>query len=236
MTSARPPIIVAMTGASGTIYAVRLLEVLLAGDFRVHLSLSPAAASVALQELGLPLNLDRFSAESLVPDRKNPKGAANFEQILKLLPRPIVGKNGELATLHYDRLEYFNYRDFNAPMASGSALNAGMVICPCSGGTLSAVAHAASGNLIHRAADVQLKEGRKLILVPREAPMSLIQIDNLKRAARAGAVILPASPGFYHGVEHVVDLVDFVVARICDQLGVEHHLMHRWGGDEPVEA
>jgi 4-hydroxy-3-polyprenylbenzoate decarboxylase len=91
------------------------------------------------------------------------------------------------------------------------------------------VAHAASGNLIQRAADVHLKERRKLILVPREAPLSLIQIDNLRRCAEAGAIVLPASPGFYHGVDRLSDLVDFVVARICDQLEVEHRLMPRWG-------
>ncbi len=114
-------------------------------------------------------------------------------------------------------------------MASGSALTSGMVICPCSGGTLSAVAHGASTNLIQRAADVHLKERRKLILVPRETPLSLIHLDNMKRACEAGAIVLPASPGWYHGVQSVRDLVDFIVARILDHLDVAHELSGRWG-------
>ncbi len=104
-----------------------------------------------------------------------------------------------------------------------------MVVCPCSGGTLSAIVHGTSANLIHRAADVHLKERRTLILVPRETPLSLVQLENLQVAAQAGAVILPAMPGFYHGAASVQDLVDFIVARICDQLGVRNDLMRRWG-------
>jgi 4-hydroxy-3-polyprenylbenzoate decarboxylase len=105
-----------------------------------------------------------------------------------------------------------------------------MVICPCSGTTLSGVAHGTSSNLIQRAADVHLKERRTLILVPRETPLSIIQLNNMQQAAEAGAVILPASPGWYHGVHSVEDLVDFVVARILDQLRIPHQLMQRWGG------
>jgi 4-hydroxy-3-polyprenylbenzoate decarboxylase len=116
-----------------------------------------------------------------------------------------------------------------AAPASGSFLTGGMVVCPCSGSTLSGIAHAASMNLIQRAADVHLKERRRLILVPRETPLSIIQLDNLRKASEAGAVILPASPGWYHGVSSVRDLVDFVVARILDQLAVPHTLMKRWG-------
>jgi 4-hydroxy-3-polyprenylbenzoate decarboxylase len=119
-----------------------------------------------------------------------------------------------------------------APMASGSFLTGGMVICPCSGTTLSAVAAGAAGNLIQRAAEVHLKERRKLIVVPRETPLSLAHIDNMRRVTEAGAVVLPASPGWYHGVESVNDLVDFVVARICDQLGIEHVLTKRWGTEK----
>jgi 4-hydroxy-3-polyprenylbenzoate decarboxylase len=114
-------------------------------------------------------------------------------------------------------------------MASGSFLTAGMVICPCSGTTLSAVAAGAASNLIQRAAEVHLKERRKLILVPREAPLSMAHIDNMRRVTEAGGVILPASPGWYHDVKSTVDLVDFIVARICDQLGIEHQLTKRWG-------
>ncbi len=104
-----------------------------------------------------------------------------------------------------------------------------MVICPCSGGTLSSIVHGTSANLIHRAAEVHLKERRKLILVPRETPLSMVMLENLRRAAEAGAIILPAMPGFYHGVKSIGDLVDFVVARICDQLGIENSLIQRWG-------
>jgi 4-hydroxy-3-polyprenylbenzoate decarboxylase len=104
-----------------------------------------------------------------------------------------------------------------------------MVICPCSSGTLSALVHGTSANLIHRAAEVHLKERRKLVLVPRETPLSIIMLDNLRRAAEAGAVILPAMPGFYHGVKSIRDLIDFIVARICDQLGILNNLIQRWG-------
>jgi 4-hydroxy-3-polyprenylbenzoate decarboxylase len=116
-------------------------------------------------------------------------------------------------------------------MASGSFLTAGMVICPCSGSTLAAVATGAASNLIQRAAEVQLKECRKLIVVPRETPLSLTHIDNMRRVTGAGAVVLPASPGFYGNASSVDDLVNFVVARICDQLGVEHALAKRWGSE-----
>jgi 4-hydroxy-3-polyprenylbenzoate decarboxylase len=104
-----------------------------------------------------------------------------------------------------------------------------MVICPCTMGTLAAIAAGLSDNLIERAADVALKEGRKLILVPRETPFSSLHLENMLRLSRAGAVILPANPGFYHGPKRVEDLVDFIVARILDQLGIEHELMRRWG-------
>jgi 4-hydroxy-3-polyprenylbenzoate decarboxylase len=116
-----------------------------------------------------------------------------------------------------------------APIASGSFLTAAMVICPCSGSTLGALAHSVGENLIHRAAEVHLKERRKLVVVPRETPLSLPQLKNMQAVHEAGAVVLPASPGFYHGAESVADLVDFVVARICDQLGVANSLMTRWG-------
>ena len=116
-----------------------------------------------------------------------------------------------------------------ASIASGSFLTSGMVICPCSGSTLGAVVHGTGENLIHRAASVHLKERRRLVVVPRETPLSTIHLENMRRAAEAGAVVLPAMPGFYHGVERIGDLVDFVVARICDALGVENALVHRWG-------
>ena len=194
------PICIGITGASGAVYAVRLLEVLRTTGRNVHLSISPSGRDVIRQELGLAVDLDEFRLDQLLPEAD------------------VRG-----------HIHYFHWQDFMAPMASGSFLTAGMVICPCSGTTLSAVAAGAAGNLIQRAAEVHLKERRKLVLVPRETPLSLAHIDNMRRVTEAGAVVLPASPGWYHGVRELSDLVDFVVARICDQLGVEHSLTKRWG-------
>src|SRR5262249_18660610 len=127
------------------------------------------------------------------------------------------------------QLHYHDYRDFRAGIASGSFLTGGMVVCPCSMGTAAAIAHGLSQNLIHRAADVHLKERRKLILVPRETPLSVVQLRNLTLCAEAGAVVLPAMPAFYTKPQSLGDMVDFVVGRICDQLGVAHQLLRRWG-------
>jgi 4-hydroxy-3-polyprenylbenzoate decarboxylase len=127
-------------------------------------------------------------------------------------------------------VQTFSNEDRGAPPASGSAPTSGMIVCPCSMGTLSAIAVGASRSLIERAADVTLKERRKLILVPRETPLSAIHLGNMLRLARAGAVVMPASPGFYHRPSQVSDLVDFVVARMLDQLGVEQKLVKRWDG------
>jgi 4-hydroxy-3-polyprenylbenzoate decarboxylase len=196
------PIVVGITGASGAVYAVRLLEVLRDAGRDVHLSISPSGRDVIAQELERAVNLDRFRRTDLLGDAASEA-------------------SGELA--------YFHFQDFMAPMASGSFLTGGMVVCPCSGSTLAAIATGSAANLLQRAAEVHLKERRKLVLVPRETPLSLTHIDNMRRATEAGAVVLPASPGWYHGVETVRDLVDFVVARICDQLVVEHSLTARWG-------
>lgn len=203
------PIVLGITGASGAVYAVRLLEVLLASGRDVHLAISPSAVLVAKQELGVELDLSRFEIGKL-----SPALAAKIN-------------NGE----GFGRLTYHRYDDYLAPIASGSFLTAGMVICPCSGGALSGVSGGDSRNLIQRAADVHLKERRKLILVPRETPLSIVHLENMKRACEVGAVVLPASPGWYHGVRSINDLVDFIVARILDQLGIEHQLMKRWGED-----
>jgi 4-hydroxy-3-polyprenylbenzoate decarboxylase len=197
------PLVLAITGASGVPYAVRLLEVLLSGGQEVHLLISPSGAAVLKQELERNVNLSQFDLAQLLP--------GSDEQ----------GVRG--------RVVYHHHSDYFAPVASGSFLTRGMVVCPCSGSTLSGIAHGSSQNLIQRAADVHLKEKRKLILVPRETPLSLVYLDNLRKAAEVGAVILPAMPGWYHGVRDVQDLVDFVVARILDQLGIEHQLMKRWG-------
>ncbi len=130
-------------------------------------------------------------------------------------------------------VEAFSNDDRGAPPASGSALTAGMIVCPCSMGTLSAISVGASRSLIERAADVTLKEGRRLILVPRETPLSAIHLGNMLRLTRAGAVVMPASPGFYHRPKQISDLVDFVVARMLDHLGVEQQMVKRWEGEEP---
>jgi len=225
------PIVVAMTGASGVIYGVRLLDVLLAAGCDVMLSISASAGLVCRHELGLEIEVDDFRLDDLLPPKERWTTAPELTPLRALIAEPvsagIVGAQGTA-----NRVRYCHWRDFLAPMASGSARTGGMVVCPCSGGTMSAIAHASSGNLIHRAADVHLKERRKLILVPRETPLSTIQLDNMRRCAEAGAVVLPAMPGFYHGVGCLGDLVDFVVARICDQLGVEHSLARRWGENE----
>jgi 4-hydroxy-3-polyprenylbenzoate decarboxylase len=211
-------IVLAITGASGAPYAVRLLDVLLAAGRDVHLMLSEAGRDVLNQELGAAVDLDDFRPAALPLAR--PSGG---DQKLDGVRARAGGGFGEV--------RYHHFRDFSAPVASGSFLTGGMVVCPCSLGTLSAIVHGTSANLIHRAAEVHLKERRKLILVPRETPLSLVHLDNLRRAAEAGAIILPAMPGFYHGVKNVGDLVDFLVARICDQLGIEHDLMRRWGAE-----
>jgi flavin prenyltransferase len=196
------PIVLAITGASGAVYGVRLLRVLLAAGRDVHLAISPAAVRVAELELGLAIDLDRFE------------------------PAQLLGSPGDDLP---GRLIFHHYRDYAAPIASGSFRTAGMVICPCSMGTLAAVANGLSSNLIHRAADVHLKERRKLIVVPRETPLGLIQLDNMRKLSEAGGVVLPAAPGFYHRPQSVDDLVDFIVARICDHLGIEVDLTRRWG-------
>ena len=196
------PVVVGITGGSGACYGVRLVEVILELGVEVHLTISPAGAQVIRQELGIDLVLDDFLPSALWPNLDDFAG-----------------------------LSYFHFTNYLTPMASGSFLTTGMVICPCSGGTLSAVAHGASRNLVQRAAEVHLKERRRLVMVPRETPLSLTAIENMRLATLAGAIILPAMPGWYHGVSSLDDLVDFVVARILDQLGLENSLVKRWGED-----
>lgn len=218
-------LVLAMTGASGAIYTLRLLQVLLAAGRHVHFTCSPAAVEVCQQELGVTLNLDRFDVEVLLhPERCLPPDSPWGFLPLSSAQTPSTGTNSAVG-----RVIYHHYRDFRAGIASGSFLTDGMVVCPCSGGTLAGIATGQSQNLIQRAADVHLKERRKLILVTRETPLSSIALGNMKTLADLGVVILPASPGFYHRPQGLLDLVDFVVARICDQLRVPHHLMHRWG-------
>jgi 4-hydroxy-3-polyprenylbenzoate decarboxylase len=207
-------LVVALTGASGSPYGVRLLEVLLLAGRTVHLIVSPAATQVMQRELGRTVRLDPLCRAELFGD-------AALERLGSAI----------------ERLRYHDHRDFSAGISSGSFLTAGMAICPCSMGTVAAVAHGLSQNLIHRAADVHLKERRKLILVPRETPLGLVQLRNLTALAEAGAVVLPAMPAFYTMPATIADMVDFVVGRVCDQLGVEHQLLRRWGEDQaPTEA
>jgi 4-hydroxy-3-polyprenylbenzoate decarboxylase len=196
-------ICLALTGASGMPYGLRLLECLLAAGCRVQLLYSPAAQIVARQEMDFEL-----------PSRPADAKAA-------LLAR--------LPAVDPEMLAVFGREEWFAPVASGSNPPDAMVVCPCSMGTLAGIAQGLSDNLIERAADVVLKESRKLILVPRETPFSIIHLENMLRLARAGAVILPPSPGFYGHPQAVSDLVDFVVARILDQLAVPHALLPRWG-------
>jgi len=197
-------IVVGLTGASGSAYGVRLIEVALKAGRTVHLTISPAAVEVMDKELGRTVDLRE----------------SGFDPV-QLLGHAADG-------LDLSRLRYHHFRNFQAGIASGSFLTSGMAVCPCSMGTIAAVAHGISENLIHRAADVHLKERRRLVLVPRETPLGLIQLKNLTAAAEAGAVILPAMPAFYTNPTSIADMVDFIVGRVCDQLGVEHALLKRW--------
>ena len=221
--------VVAITGASGVTYAIRLLEVLSAAGCDVQLSISPPAAAVLEEELDITVDLDHFD---VAPLRIDPEAARQDEKLKKL--RAMAGISSELSNVlsvasgELGKIHYRDYRDLSAPIASGSFPTDGMVVCPCSGSTLGAIASGINTNLIHRAAEVHLKEGRPLVLVPRETPLSPVQLENMRRAAAAGAVILPASPGFYHKPKSIQDLVDFVVGRICDRLGVKNNLIERW--------
>jgi flavin prenyltransferase len=226
-------IVVAITGASGVTYSVRLLEVLLAAGCDIHLIISAAGQIVLQQELNLTVDLDNFNPASLMLDTgetlRDPKlQSMRLKSGISADSSNVLG----IGSGEPGKIRYYHHCDYLACIASGSFPTDGMVICPCSSGTLSSIVHGTSTNLIHRAAEVHLKESRKLILVPRETPLSLMQIQNMKLAAEAGAVILPATPGFYHGVKLIGDLVDFVVSRICDQLDIANSLIRRWGSDE----
>jgi 4-hydroxy-3-polyprenylbenzoate decarboxylase len=207
------PIVLAMTGASGAAYGLRLLQVLVEAGRSVELTISPAAAEVFRTELGIELRLDAFNPEQLLAEADK-----RFERT-SIAP----------ASATPPELRYHDVRDYAAGIASGSFLTDGMVICPCSMDTLAGIAHGLGSNLVQRAAAVHLKERRKLIVVPRETPLSAIQLANMARLAEAGAIVLPAMPGFYHAPHTIRDLIDFVVGRVCDQLGIEHDLMKRWG-------
>ncbi|HEX7328846.1 MAG TPA: flavin prenyltransferase UbiX [Casimicrobiaceae bacterium] len=195
-------ITLAFTGASGMPYGLRLLECLLTGGAEVHVIYSAAAQIVMRQECSLALPAQPREAERVL---------------------------GERCGASAGRLIVHGRDDWLAPMASGSNPGDGMAICPCTMGTLGAVAGGLADNLIERAADVMLKERRSLVLVPRETPLSAIHLENMLKVTRAGAVVLPPCPGFYDGPQSIDDLVDFVVARVLDHLGVESALGPRWG-------
>ena len=196
-------ICLALTGASGMPYGLRLLECLLTAGCKVQLLYSQAAQIVAKQEMDIEL-----------PSSPSETRNALLKRFVAVNP---------------ENLAVFGREEWFAPVASGSNPPDAMVICPCSMGTLAAIAQGLADKLIERAADVMLKESRRLILVPRETPFSAIHLENMLRLSRAGAVILPPSPGFYQHPKTVDDIVDFVVARILDQLSIPHQLMQRWG-------
>jgi len=202
MTDSTQPIALAITGASGSAYGLRLLEVLIQNGRRVYLMISKAGEVVIPMETGLELSGETSSIEALLVERYR---AADGQ------------------------LRLFGREEWTAPVASGSNPPAAMVVCPCTAGTLSAIASGASNNLIERAADVMLKEQRKLILVVRETPLSAIHLENMLKLARLGVVTMPASPGFYHRPQSLEDIVDFMVARVLDHLGIEHDLVRPWG-------
>ncbi|EZH67616.1 aromatic acid decarboxylase [Bacillaceae bacterium JMAK1] len=187
---------VAMTGASGAVYGIRLVQTLLNEGHRIHFLMSSAAWQVFDQEVGLDIS-DKEAC------------------LQKLFPTGDLHVHGK--------------QDFSAPIASGSYKHDGMIVVPCSMGTLSKMAHGNSGSLLERSADVTLKEGRPLLIVPRETPLHSIHLENMKRLSDLGAAIIPAMPGFYHQPQSMDDLINFVVGKVLDRLNVEHELFKRWG-------
>ncbi len=198
------PIAVALTGASGIAYGMRLIDCLLQAGREVQLLYSQAAQVVAAMELDLQL-------------------PAKVEQAQSQLTAHFHAAPGQL--------QVFGRQQWTAPVASGSNPPQALVVCPCTMGTLASIAHGISGDLIDRAADVMLKERRQLILVVRETPFSAIHLQNMLTVTQAGAVVMPANPGFYHKPKSADDLVDFMVARVLDHLQVSHNLLPRWGAD-----
>lgn len=203
---------VGLTGASGHIYATRLIRGLVGAGHEVDVSITAAGAKVLRHELGVEAGQAGERLAAALPTWLGPDTA----RAVRVYPADCI----------------------EAPPSSGTALGGGVVLCPCSMGTLARVSVGFSSNLVERAADVALKEGRKLVLVPREAPLSAIHLENMLRLARLGAVILPAAPGFYHAPRTIDDLVDHVVGKVLDRLGVEHRIGARWTGppEPPSEA
>lgn len=198
-------ICVAMTGASGIQYALRLIECLIQANCEVYVLMSKPAQIVMGMDTKIP-----------VPSRTS-EIQAQFSSMYSAAP---------------GQLKAYGQQEWTSPVASGSGVPDAMVICPCTTGTLASVAAGTCNNLLERAADVVIKEGRKLIVMPREMPFSLIHLENMQRLARSGVVIMPPNPAFYNLPESVDELIDFVVARVMDQLDVKQTLMPRWGIEE----
>lgn len=196
------PITLAITGASGAVYGLRLLELLLTAGRRVYFLISKPGLLVVNMETRLKL-------------------PAKVQEIEKVLTETYSAAPGQVRV--------FGDQQWTAPVASGSSVSDAMVICPCTMGTLASIAAGLSSSLLERAADVILKEQKKLILVPRETPLSSLHLENMLKLSKAGVLILPPNPGFYDQQDTVSDLVDFVVARILDHLGITHKLIKRWG-------
>jgi flavin prenyltransferase len=205
----RKTIALAITGASGSPYALRLLECLIEAQVHIYVMVSQPAQMV-------------ISMES---DLKLPSRPAEMQRFLAARFQAVEGQ-----------LEVFGREQWTAPVASGSGAPDAVVICPCTTGTLAAVACGASRSLLERAADVALKERKQLILVVRETPLSEIHLENMLKLSRMGAVIMPANPGFYYRPQGIDDLVDFIVARILDHLNIAHQLLPRWGMDARTDA
>ncbi|MBT3016550.1 MAG: UbiX family flavin prenyltransferase [Candidatus Thiodiazotropha sp. (ex Clathrolucina costata)] len=202
MEKSQDPVAVAITGASGSAYALRLIESLIAAERDIYLMISQAGQIVLKMESDLELPGQPAEMERLLMERFNARA---------------------------DQLRVFGRQQWMAPVASGSNPPGAMVVCPCTTGTLSAIACGASNDLIERAADVVLKERRKLILVVRETPFSEIHLENMLKLSRMGALIMPANPGFYHNPTTLQEIIDFMVGRILDQLDIDHRLTPRWG-------
>ncbi|TQQ24347.1 UbiX family flavin prenyltransferase [Vibrio cholerae] len=202
-------ITLAWTGASGAPYGLRLLQCLLAADYQVYLLISSAARVVLATEHGLKLPANPEAAQAALVKHL---GCAS------------------------DKLVVCGKEDWFSPVASGSAAPKQMVVCPCSAGSVAAIAHGMSDNLIERAADVVLKERGQLLLVVRETPFSTLHLENMLKLSHMGVTIMPAAPGFYHQPQSIDDLVDFMVARILDHLGIEQTLVPRWGYDQRVHG
>lgn len=198
-------LIVAITGASGSVYAERLLQILAQEKHRVYLVITAPGLQVVEHELGWQVPGEHLAAEEYLQAKLG-------------FPK--------------ENFRYFHWEDVGAKIASGSVRTDGMVVIPCTMSTVSGIAHGQSGNLVERAADIMLKEGRPLIVVPRETPLSQLHLQNMLTMAQLGVRVIPAMPAFYHGPQSIEDLVDFMVGRVLDILNIEHTLFQRWKAEE----